>query len=192
MSEGVITTLIYGVKSVSAQSEYALELLADNIEKEDEELSKFIRESRYCDDLGESKKDEQGCSSLTGRADKQFSRISLECKGWSMSGKPPPERVSKDGLSVNVAGLTWIPEVDVFEIKIPPLHFSRRSRGRLDHGAEIFTGSFGELEKFVPANLTRRIVASKCASLFDLPGKLTPLTIGLKNDLRKVVQNTGG
>ena len=192
IQEGVITTLIYGVKSVSAQSEYALELLSDDIEQSDPELAKFIRNSRYCDDLGDLKKNEHDCDSLTSRADDQFARISLECKGWSRSGKPPPERVSKNGMSVNVAGLHWFPEVDAFEIKIPPLHFSRRSRGRLDHGSEIFTGSFGELDSFVPTNLTRRIVASKCASLFDLPGKLVPITIGLKSDLRKVVQNTAG
>ena len=43
------------------------------------------------------------CNSLTSRSCKQFSRISLECKGWSMSGEPQPERISKDGLSVNWA-----------------------------------------------------------------------------------------
>ena len=58
LTEGVITTLIYGVKSVSAQSEHSLELLAEIVEEFDAELAEFIRDSRYCDDLGDSKEHE--------------------------------------------------------------------------------------------------------------------------------------
>ena len=102
------------------------------MEKFDPELAEFIRNSRYVDDMGDSRKDEKQCDDLAVRADEQFARISLECKGWSKSGKPPPERVSKDGVSVSIAGMTWFPEVDACEIKIPPLHFSRRSRRRFE------------------------------------------------------------
>ena len=102
------------------------------MDKFDPELANFIRKSRYCDDMGDSKSDEKQCDYLAARADEQFAKISLECKGWSKAGKPPPERVTKDGISVNVAGMTWFTEVDACEIRIPPLHFSRRSRGRFE------------------------------------------------------------
>ena len=86
--DGVITTLIYGVKSVSAQSEHALELFADVVEKTDMELAEFIRNSRYCDDMGDSKSTITEWQSLASRADSEFSFISLKCKGWLVSGKP--------------------------------------------------------------------------------------------------------
>ena len=41
--EGVIRTLIYGVKSVAAQSEFALEQLARTVESSDSQLAEFLR-----------------------------------------------------------------------------------------------------------------------------------------------------
>ena len=50
--EGVIKTLIYGVKSVSRQSEHAISLLAAHIKDRYPEVAKLLEESRYVDDLG--------------------------------------------------------------------------------------------------------------------------------------------
>ena len=43
---------------------------------------------------------------------------------------------------------------------------------------EIFSGGFEDLEDFVPKKLSRRQVASKYASIFDLLGKFGPILIG--------------
>ena len=48
---GVIRTLIYGVKSVAAQSEAGVIKLAQYIEKEHPDLAEFLINSRYVDDL---------------------------------------------------------------------------------------------------------------------------------------------
>ena len=53
--EAVITTLIYGVRSVAAQSELALSDLAQLIKEENPVLALFLILSRYVDDLQESK-----------------------------------------------------------------------------------------------------------------------------------------
>ena len=53
LMKGVIVTLIYGIKSVSAQTEYTLEQIAMVVESEFPELAKFIRLCRYVDDLDE-------------------------------------------------------------------------------------------------------------------------------------------
>ena len=58
------------------------------------------------------------------------------------------------------------------------------SRRRLDDRTKFFEGDYEDLEQFVPANLTRRQVTSKLASLFDILGKLTPVIVGFKVDLR--------
>ena len=50
-----MTTLIYGVASVSAQTEFAMLELADLIEESNPDLALFLRKSRYVDDLQESK-----------------------------------------------------------------------------------------------------------------------------------------
>ena len=130
--EAIVKTLIYGVKSVSAQSEYALEQLADIAETYDKELAAFLRLCRYVDDLASSHLSFQKCLDLSQKADELFSKVGLEVKGWVYSGQDPPESVSKDGFSVSVAGSRCIPKLDAVEIKIPVLHFGKKSRGKLD------------------------------------------------------------
>ena len=188
--EGVITTLIYGVKSVSKQSEDAVEQLAETVKDDDPELAFFLRCCRYVDDMGESKSEKSLCKDLAARADQLFSMVGLECKGWTFSGEDPPEKISKNGLTIKIGGMIWDPKIDAVEVPIPLLHFSRPVRGRLDDKTIFFEGDFGDMERYVPARLTRRQIASKVASIFDLTGKLTPILIGLKTDLREVVMAT--
>jgi len=80
--------------------------------------------------------------------------------------------------------------VEALEVPIPPLHFGRRARGKLDDKTGFFSGKFSDLDSFVPKNLSWRIVASKMGSIYDILGKFVPITIGLKADLRKVVLAT--
>ena len=190
VEEGVITTLMYGVKSVAAQSGYALEQLAELVKESDPELYMFLMFCLYVDDLGNSKPTLEACLELAKRADELIATVNLECKGWTFSGQDPPDRVTKDGLSIGVAGLKWIPKLDAVQVKIPVLHFGSRRRGKLDDKTVFFSGEFADLDKFVPAALSRRLVASKLASIFDIQGKLVPILIGLKVDLREVVRLT--
>ena len=190
IEEGVITTLIYGVKSVAAQSGYSLELLAETVKETDPELYDFLMLCLYVDDLGNSLHALESCLQLAQRTDELFSSVGLECKGWTFTGQDPADRVTKDGLSIGVAGLKWIPKVDAVQVKIPALHFGSRRRGKLDDKTTFFHGEFADMEKFVPEVLTRRMIASKLASIYDIIGKFVPVLIGLKLDLRQVVQLT--
>ena len=190
LEEGCITTLIYGVKSVAAQSGYALEQLADIVKETDPDLYSFLKFCLYVDDLGNSKSSLESCFELAKRADELFSTVNLHCKGWTFSGHDPQENVTKDGLSIGVAGLRWIPKLDAVQVKIPALHFGSRRRGKLDENTTFFNGDFADLDKFVPQNLSRRITASKISSIFDIQGRLAPILIGMKSDLRQVVRST--
>ena len=188
--EAVITTLIYGVKSVSAQSEFALSQLADHIREEKPELAKFLVLSRYVDDLMESKSTKQECLELARDADELFEKVGLKCKGWNFSGESPAPLVSKDGLLVGAGGFKWFPEGDFLELLIPGLHFGKARRGRLADTVKVFDLEKDDMNSFVPEKLSRRQVSSKLASLWDLLGHLAPIMNGLKLDLRDVFQNT--
>ena len=188
--EMVMKTLIYGVKSVSCQSEEAKIKLAEAVKDIYPEVYALIIEAIYVDDIGDSKASMEACKQVMKDADTVFSMVSLKVKDWSVSGTKPSDTVSKDGLSVGVGGLGWNPFLDCLEIKIPGLHFGRKNRGRLTKQTEIFLGNSEDLEKFVPGKLTRRQVASKFASIFDVLGKLGPILIGAKLDLRKTFKET--
>ena len=66
-----------------------------------------------------------------------------------MSGSDPHPDVTTDGVSVDVGGMTWYPLIDCVAVKIPPLHFGKKSRGKLVVGTEALDSSFEDLKKFV-------------------------------------------
>ena len=127
--EGVIKTLIYGVTSVSAQSENTMKKLGTAVKDEKPEVQKLIEDKRYVDDLGDSKETKEECVNLAKDADDVFSRVNLKCKSWTFSGEQPDPKVSRDGVSITLAGSPWYPELDFFVVKVPPLHFGKRKRG---------------------------------------------------------------
>ena len=190
--ELVIVTLIYGVKPVSALSERAVLDLAESISKVNPRLEELLVIARYCDDLADSDKDDEAVLKIIADADKLFSSVGLECKGWSKSNEDPHKDVTHDGVSVDVGGVSWYPKIDSIVVKIPPLHFGIKSRGKLKVGTEIFQGTMADLDKFVPKKLSKRMVTSKFSSLFDPYGKLLPETSVMKCHLRKVCVETEG
>ena len=190
--EAVMTTLIYGVTSVSAQSEFAMTELGGLVKNENPELAKLLLLSRYVDDLQESKPTLQQCLNLAKQADQLFSQLGLLCKAWTFSGIPPSPTVSKDGLSVGIFGaFSWYSEGDILELKFPKLHFGKPRRGKMPLTVKYFEGDSEEdMDSFVPNPLTKRQAASKVASLWDLLGHLTPIMPILKIDLRETFKMT--
>ena len=85
--EAVMLTLIYGVSSVSAQSELAMKDLADYVRTENPELAALLVLSRYVDDLQESKSTQEECFKLSKSADEVFEKVGLKCKAWTFSGR---------------------------------------------------------------------------------------------------------
>ena len=188
--EAIITTLIYGVKCVSAQSEFALTELADHIKEQFPDLALFLVHSRYVDDLQDSKSTQEECIKISQDADFNFEKIGLTCKAWTITGLPPSPKVSKDGLTVSAGGFAWYPEGDLLEIMIPKLHFGKPKRGRVPETVKFFGDDETSMEDFVPKNLSKRQTTSKLASVFDVLGKLAPVTSILKKDLSEVFKHT--
>ena len=191
--EYVIKTLIWGIKSVAAQTENALEKLAKLCQDEDPEIADLLRNSRYVDDIGDSAATESECRSKATRSEERFASVGLKTKGWIFTGRSPSEAISKDGHTINTAGLVWTPSVDSVEVPIPPFHFGRPRRGRLDDQIAIFSGSsVTDLDKFIPQKITRRIVTRLTARIFDIRGFLAPILVGLRSDIRLTVSSTQG
>ena len=84
--EFVMKTLIYGVKSVSAQSEEAKLKLAEAVKTIYPEVYELIMKAIYVDDIGESKATKQECEKVMKEADETFAMVDLKVKGWSESG----------------------------------------------------------------------------------------------------------
>ena len=75
--------------------------------------------------------------------DEKFQDYQLKVKGWVLSGCKPPPDVTKDGHTVTFAGMMWQPELDVYSLNHPPLHFAKKVRGRLPKDLQVYDPTMG-------------------------------------------------
>ena len=136
--EALIRTRIWGIKCVSAQSECAICKVAEFVKEDNPKLYDLLVNCRFCDDLGSSDVSTDANKKKTNDADKCFSEVGLECKGWSFSGEEPNPELAEEGQVISIGGMKWHPLLDLLELQIPKLHFSRKMRGRLLAGTQVF------------------------------------------------------
>ena len=169
----VIMTLIYGVKSSGNQAESALRKVARLYIDKYPKACRALLDDTYVDDCLSGADSEEETSQMIENLQLALCPAGFTVKGFVRSGSDPPEELSKDGVSVKVAGAKWYPKVDKISLVSGDMMFSQKRRGKKSEG--------------VPENLTRVQCASKVAELFDLAGLATPITCGWKLDLRSLV-----
>ena len=107
-----------------------------------------------------------------------LNRGGFSLKGVTFSKRDPPNNLSTDDCSVNVAGMKWFPKEDMVSLDIGELNFAKKQRGKKPVQGR----------NTIPFNLTRRQCVSKVAEMFDLTGKITPITATMKLDLHTLVE----
>ena len=95
-------------------------------------------------------------------------------EGLTFSGIDPPKDLSSDGVTLNLAGMKWFSKRD--KLNIGELNFEKKKRGKKPV----------VVEGMIPSNFTRRDWVDKVAEIFDLLGKITPITAGMKLDLSEL------
>ena len=187
----VVSTLIYGVKSSSGQSEHALEDMADIVNDEKPLAAKVLKHKRYVDNFLDSTTTLKEAKEAAGEAEEVLARVGIFTKGVSYSGEDPQPQETIDGVSIEINAMKWYTKLDMIEPKVPPLHFGNSCRGRLVN-VEFFEsgGDFAKMDSFVPKKLSRRMIVSKRAALYDSTGKFEPIKAKLKLDERAVVRLT--
>ena len=189
----VITTLIYGVKSSSGQSENALEDIADIVENEKPLAANVLKNKRYVDNFLDSKATLEEAKDAAAETEEVLARVGIFTKGVSYSGEDPQPKETNDGVSIEINAMRWHTKLDMLEPKVPPLHFGNVCRGRLVN-VEFFEhgGDLAKMDSFVPKALSRKMIVSKRAALYDFLGKFEPIKAKLKLDESEVVRLTKG
>ena len=169
----VIKTLIYGVRSSGNQAERGYRETGRLMSIEYPRQYEVIRDDTYVDDMmsGENHQDQlnETCDGLKTVANKG----GFGLKPFTCSDHDPPEILANDDQSINVAGMKWFPKKDLLSLNIGELNFSKKHRGK----------KVASMAGLIPESFTRRDCAGKVAEIFDLLGKFTPITAGLKLDL---------
>ena len=151
-------------------------------------VARLLTDGRYVDNLLDSVVTKVEAQSLAEETAEVLDRLNLPTKGFSFSGEDPQPQETLDGVSIDINGMRWSTVVDSIEVKVPPLHFGNRRRGRVEN-AEYFEGEIdvAKMNAFVPERLTRRMIVSKRAALYDYMGKLELVKGMLKVNEREVV-----
>ena len=169
----VIKTLIYGVVSSGNQAERGLrqtaELQKDQYPRENE----IIQNDVYVDDCLSGENSLHAVQETTDNLKLMLNRGGFTLKGFTFSGFDPPTNLSDNGTSINVAGMRWYSKEDQISLNIGELNFGKKIRGKKPL----------IVEGLIPDEFTRRDCAGKVAEIFDLLGKMTPITAGMKLDL---------
>ena len=169
LQEAVLVKLGFGVQSVSAQSEEAVRRVAKDLWASYPSVAKLLTKRRYVDDIAKSTNSKQESLQLTQDTSMILQeKLNMKIKGWSIAGEKPPSDITKDGVSVDLGGHTWYTESGLFSLNLPPICFIRKKRGKLPEVSIQYDPKTMNLDKCVPDPLTRRMVTSAVAKLWDL------------------------
>ena len=176
--EKVIKMLIYGIRSSGNQSERGLRQTAKLSAEEYPEVNQIVQHDIYVDDCLSGEDSMKKAMVRADQLELVLNRGGFSLKGVTFSGKDPPSALSADESSINVAGMKWLPKDDIVSLDISKLNFAKKHRGKKPT----------QNQNIIPQQLTRRHCVSKVVEIFDLTGKVTPITATMKVDLHSLVQ----
>ena len=175
--EKVIKTAIYGVRSSGPIAETGIRDTADICKEDYPRACQVIRKDVYVDDGITGDQSKTKAAELGDQLEIVLNHGGFSLKGIAYSGEDPPDSLSEDGVSICVAGFRWFTKEDQLSLNLGQLIFAQKQRGR-----KI------EAVRDVPTKLTRRQCVSKVAEIFDILGKMTPITAMMKMDLHDLVR----
>ena len=175
--ENVIKILIYGVKSRDNQAERSLKKNAKLSKVEYPKINEIVKDDIYVDDCISDEQSEREALKRANELEVVLNRGGFVLNGITFSNQDPPESLSDDDESINVAGMKWFPKDDIISLDIKDMNFSKKIRVRKPTTTN----------NIIPSKLTRRDCVSKFWEVFDITGKVTPLTAAMKLDLHELV-----
>ena len=124
--EKVIKTLIYGVKPSGNQSVKALRDTALMSEEEFPHIKEIVDKDVYVDDCLTGALSLELAYKIADELTVVVNKGGFNLKGITFSGKPPLQGLSKDGESINVAGLKWFSVSDEISLEVSELNFEKK------------------------------------------------------------------
>ena len=172
----------YGVTPTGNQGGEALERLAKQLEEEYPLAGGIIKNDRYVDDVlsGDNTKDAVENQILETKAALQKGGFQL--KYVVKSGENPCSEASSDGKSLKVLGYKWTTKEDKLYPGFSELNFNKRRRGSKKPNPFPVTSPSDVTKLLSSTNVTRRMVVSKIAEIWDPVGIWEPYKLQLKLD----------
>ena len=174
----VIKTIIYGVRPSGNQAERGLRQTAELQKSEFPRVNEVVQNDIYVDDGMSGESTEEDRESITNDLSMVLLKGGFKLKGFTFSGENPPDHLTEDGETVLVAGMRWYSKEDRLSLNVGDLNFGKKRRGKKP------MSECG----VIPESFTKRDCVGKVGEVFDLLGKVTPITAGWKLDLAELTR----
>ena len=183
IQEMVVISLIYGVSPSGNITIVGFYILADYVITYYplyKEGAMALKEDAYMDDIATGADSEEQLDHLKKGIVFTLDQGSMKVKGFTVSGEPPIETVSSDGISVDLTGYRWQPVNDTIMLASREIYLEKIKRGMIPEAIK------GDLKEALKLKFTRRVISGKVAGVYDPLGLVTPVVSGLKLDLHEV------
>ena len=172
----------YGVSSTGNQAAVALNRLTHLLQDKFPLVKQIIETDLYVDDImtgsnSKTKTEQQITQTTTCLASGGFS-----LKYIVKSGAPPTEETGSTDSAIRVLGYKWETESDNLMCGFKEINFQKKKRGAKPNNPFEVT-SHEDLDKLLKdVTITRRVITSKMAELYDPCGFWEPYKLQLKLD----------
>ena len=182
----IMTSVTFGDKPSGVIAMMALKKTVEMHESKFPEVKNVVCKNSYVDDIVHSCDNMCEARQLTSDIDLVLNEGGFKIKHWIISGgESETTDVSLlDSYEESVLGLNWDPKEDHFKYKVK-LNFSRKIRN-VRQGPNL---TITNVDSSVPRNLTKRMVLSQIAAVYDPLGLITPFTLFPKLLMRELSSN---
>ena len=172
----------YGVSSTGNQSAEALEQLAAKMEEKYPAVTQVVKEDLYVDDTLSGSNNKETMVEQIDQTKKALKEGGFNLKYVVKSGEKPCEEASTDGNSLKILGYKWYPEEDILNPGFGEINFNKKRRGsKIPNPFPVINPE--DVTKLLEStNVTRRMVVSKIAEIWDPVGIWEPYKLQLKLD----------
>ena len=174
----------YGVSPTGNQSAEALERLVLLVEEDHPLAVKIIEDDLYVDDIYTGDNNPDVIEDQIRDTREALSKGGFNLKYVVRSGEKPPPEASSNETTLKILGYKWNPEEDYLKPGFEELNFNKRRRGTKRPNPFPIKCQDSVNKYFDQNKVTRRMVLSKIAEIWDPVGIWEPFKLQLKLDNR--------
>ena len=176
-------TVMFGDKPAAAICATAISQTAEKHEYIDPVAAEKIKRDMYVDDITSGDKDVEKTTRLKENMTEILAKGGFKVKGFVMSGETSMENLSLLGTGEigRILGIGWSPVDDMLIVKVR-INISRKFKG-VRKSPDL---SESQISQLADEKLTRRMLLCITNSCYDSFGIVSPITVQLKIELRKL------
>ena len=185
----ILTRVTFGDRPSGAVATVALHKTAEMSIDTHPHVYEVIVSNTYVDDILPNASDRKEATKLTADIDEVIDKGGFKTKGWIMTGDVNQHvdmqmnMTKNDENKLKVLGMKWETEGDFFRFDVI-LNFQKRDKNK----NQTKCNSRESCELDFPCNLTRRMVLSLLASIYDPLGLILPYILKGKILMRNLIK----